>query len=142
MPPIKTVIYLDVLLLTNFALTLLFLLAAASSKSSALIRNYPLLLALNGTVAAVLERRMYAPSKLRGAAYTAILVGGAAALGYAARNVPGATAVGTWAVVGGAGLRKERAPRLRGGRKSNGPRGGQNAQKSRREAALPSCVDT
>ena len=27
-PPIKTVIYLDVLLLTNFALTLLFLLAA------------------------------------------------------------------------------------------------------------------
>ncbi len=28
MPPIKTVIYLDVLLLTNFALTLLFLLAA------------------------------------------------------------------------------------------------------------------
>lgn len=58
-----------------------------------------------GTAAAVLERRMYAPSKLRGAAYTAILVGGAAALGYAGRNVPGATAVGTWAVVGGAGLR-------------------------------------
>ena len=28
MPPIKTMIYLDVLLLTNFALTLLFLLAA------------------------------------------------------------------------------------------------------------------
>ena len=43
---------------------------------------------------------------------------------------------------GGAGLRKERAPRLRGRRKSNGRRGGQNAQKSRREAALPSCVDT
>lgn len=59
-----------------------------------------------GAAAAALERRMYAPSKLRGAAYTAILVGGAAALGYAARNVPGATAVGTWAVVGGAGLRK------------------------------------
>ncbi|MGX9295186.1 cobalamin biosynthesis protein [Tsukamurella paurometabola] len=58
-----------------------------------------------GTVAQALEARMYAPSKLRGAAYTAILVGGAAALGYAARNVPGATAVGTWAVVGGAGLR-------------------------------------
>ncbi|WP_172201675.1 ATP-binding protein [Niveibacterium sp. COAC-50] len=33
---------------------MLFLLAAASSKSSALIRNYPLLLGLNGTVAAVL----------------------------------------------------------------------------------------
>ncbi|MCX9157327.1 ATP-binding protein [Niveibacterium sp. 24ML] len=32
----------------------LFLLAAASSKSSVLIQNYPLLLALNGTVAAVL----------------------------------------------------------------------------------------
>lgn len=59
-----------------------------------------------GAAAAALERRMYAPSKLQGAAYTAILVGGAAALGYAARNVPGATAVGTWSVVGGAGLRK------------------------------------
>lgn len=59
-----------------------------------------------GTVAQALERRMYAPSKLRGAAYTAVLVGGAAALGLAARKVPGATAVGTWAVVGGAGLRK------------------------------------
>lgn len=58
-----------------------------------------------GTVAQALEARMYATSKLRGAAYTAILVGGATALGYTLRNVPGATAVGTWAVVGGAGLR-------------------------------------
>ncbi|NMD54952.1 MULTISPECIES: cobalamin biosynthesis protein [Tsukamurella] len=58
-----------------------------------------------GTVAQALETRMYAPSKLRGAAYTAILVGGAATLGFALRKVPGATAVGTWAVVGGAGLR-------------------------------------
>ena len=33
---------------------MLFLLAAASSKSSAMIRNYPMLLALNGTVAALL----------------------------------------------------------------------------------------
>ncbi|GIZ95758.1 cobalamin biosynthesis protein CobD [Tsukamurella sp. TY48] len=58
-----------------------------------------------GSVAAAVERGIYAPSKTRGAVYTAILVGGAAALGYALRNVPGATAVGTWVVVGGAGLR-------------------------------------
>lgn len=58
-----------------------------------------------GSAALWLEKRMYAPSKARGAAYTAILVGGATALGYALRNVPGATAIGTWAVVGGAGLR-------------------------------------
>ncbi|KXP13586.1 adenosylcobinamide-phosphate synthase [Tsukamurella pulmonis] len=59
-----------------------------------------------GTLAQALEARMYAPSRLRGVAYTSILVGGAVALGCAARNVPGATAIGTWAVVGGAGLRK------------------------------------
>ncbi|MET9327148.1 cobalamin biosynthesis protein [Tsukamurella sp. NPDC003166] len=58
-----------------------------------------------GSAALALEARMYAPSKLRGAAFTAILVGGAAALGFAARKIPGATAIGTWAVVGGAGLR-------------------------------------
>ncbi|WP_040768908.1 cobalamin biosynthesis protein [Tsukamurella sp. 1534] len=58
-----------------------------------------------GTVATALERRMYAPSKTRGAAYTLLLVSGAAAAGYALRKVPGATAIGTWAVVGGAGLR-------------------------------------
>ncbi|GAB3128064.1 cobalamin biosynthesis protein [Tsukamurella serpentis] len=59
-----------------------------------------------GTIAMRLEQRMYAPSKLRGAIYTAILVGGATALGCAARNIPGGTALGTWVVVGGAGLRR------------------------------------
>jgi adenosylcobinamide-phosphate synthase len=58
-----------------------------------------------GTVAAALERRLYADAKLNGALYTAILVGGAAGLGYLLRRVPGATALGTWAVLGGAGLR-------------------------------------
>ncbi|GAA4394686.1 cobalamin biosynthesis protein [Tsukamurella soli] len=58
-----------------------------------------------GTVAARLEEVLYADSRLAGAAYTAVLVGGAAGLGYGLRKVPGAITIGTWTVLGGAGLR-------------------------------------
>lgn len=71
-----------------------------------------------GTVAAALERRMYADSRVRGAGFTAILVGSAIGLGVALRRVPGATALGAWAVLGGAGLRgvgRDLAAQLRAG---------------------------
>ncbi|WTW94222.1 cobalamin biosynthesis protein [Streptomycetaceae bacterium NBC_01309] len=68
-----------------------------------------------GTVAGALERRMYADSRPRGAAYAAVCVGATAALGVAAdrltRRRPVArtavTAAATWAVLGGTTLRRE-----------------------------------
>ncbi|MEU6160694.1 cobalamin biosynthesis protein [Streptomyces sp. NPDC047130] len=68
-----------------------------------------------GTVAAALEERTHADSRARGAAYTALLVGGAAALGVtverAAARHPAAhlavTAAATWAVLGGRTLERE-----------------------------------
>ena len=65
-----------------------------------------------GSVAAALERRVYADGRLAGAGYTALLVGGAAGLGLLAetagrrRPVLGAALTGaaTWAVLGGASL--------------------------------------
>ncbi|MEU8138431.1 cobalamin biosynthesis protein [Streptodolium elevatio] len=68
-----------------------------------------------GTVAGALERRMYADSRPRGAAYAAACVGATAALGIAAdrltRRHPVAriavTAAATWAVLGGTTLRRE-----------------------------------
>jgi adenosylcobinamide-phosphate synthase len=63
-----------------------------------------------GTTAAVLERRLYADSRVRGAAHTALLVGGAVAVGVAAERLPTrttTTAVATWAVLGGRSLARE-----------------------------------
>jgi len=67
-----------------------------------------------GSVAATLERRLYADRRSRGVAYTAVLVGGAVALGVVAeRATPhlliraGLTAAATWAVLGGRSLQEE-----------------------------------
>lgn len=67
-----------------------------------------------GTVAAAVERRVYADSRTRGAAHTAALVGSAIALGVAAERAArqpaakvGVTAVATWAVLGGRSLERE-----------------------------------
>lgn len=66
-----------------------------------------------GTVAAGLESRSYADSRARGAAHTAVLVGGVVALGTGAERLssPWAratlTAAATWAVVGGRSLERE-----------------------------------
>ncbi len=62
-----------------------------------------------GRLAASLERLGYAPTRQRGVAYTATLVGGAAVAGLLLerrRPVLG-TALATWAVLGGASLERE-----------------------------------
>lgn len=68
-----------------------------------------------GTVAAGLERRIYADSRARGLVHTALLVGGAVALGLAAERATVrsrvartvATALATWSVLGGRSLERE-----------------------------------
>jgi len=68
-----------------------------------------------GIVATALERRTYADSRGRGAAYTAMLVGGAATLGIVAEHLTvhhpvartAATALATWVVLGGRSLERE-----------------------------------
>ena len=67
-----------------------------------------------GTLAAALEARLYADSRARGAVHTALLVGGAVALGAAAERLAsgpvaraGVTALATWAVLGGRSLARE-----------------------------------
>jgi adenosylcobinamide-phosphate synthase len=70
-----------------------------------------------GATAAVLERRLYADNRVRGTAYTAMLVGGAVGLGSvvelmgARRPLLSAvvTAAATWAVLGGRTLEREAA---------------------------------
>ncbi|GAA4553881.1 cobalamin biosynthesis protein [Amycolatopsis samaneae] len=76
-------------------------------------RGHPV--ALFGTAAAALERRLWADSKPRGAGYAALCVGAATGLGVAAqaatRRRPFArfalTAAATWIVLGGRGLAAE-----------------------------------
>ncbi|MBZ5736550.1 cobalamin biosynthesis protein [Nocardioides mangrovi] len=71
-------------------------------------RGHPV--ALFGSTAAAVERRLYADSRARGVAHTTLLVGGAVALGAVAeRRLPPvlATAVATWAVLGGRSLERE-----------------------------------
>ncbi|GAA1241223.1 cobalamin biosynthesis protein [Prauserella halophila] len=76
-------------------------------------RGHPV--ALFGTAAAALERRMWADSRVRGAVYAGVCAGGAAAAGAivsaATRRRPlarfAATAATTWAVLGGTGLARE-----------------------------------
>jgi adenosylcobinamide-phosphate synthase len=71
--------------------------------------------AVFGTAAARLERRLWADSKPRGAAYAALCAGAAIGLGVALQTATrrrpfarfGATAVCTWAVLGGRGLAAE-----------------------------------
>ena len=68
-----------------------------------------------GQLAAALEHRTYDDSRPRGVAFTALLVGGATAIGLAAeratRDHPvahtAATAAATWTVLGGASLARE-----------------------------------
>lgn len=67
-----------------------------------------------GTVAMALERRTYAPDKVRGAAHEALLVGPVVALGVVAGRVrcPWTTpiaALATWTVLGGRSLSREGA---------------------------------
>ena len=67
-----------------------------------------------GRVAAGLERRLYADSRAAGAAYTAVLVGGAVGAGVIGRPRSRAgrvllTAAATWAVLGGTSLVREGA---------------------------------
>ncbi|WP_151774090.1 cobalamin biosynthesis protein [Streptomyces abyssomicinicus] len=70
-----------------------------------------------GTVAATLERRLHADSRARGVAHTLLLVGGTAALGTVAERAAArhpaahlaATALATWAVLGGRSLEREAA---------------------------------
>jgi adenosylcobinamide-phosphate synthase len=67
-----------------------------------------------GGVAGALERRLWAPSRARGTAYAALLVGGAALLGVAAERAAGharartlVLAAATWTVLGGRSLWRE-----------------------------------
>lgn len=76
-------------------------------------RGHPV--ALFGTVAAGLERRLYGDSRARGVVHAGVLVGGCALLGVAVewslRDRPllhaGATALATWTVLGGRSLERE-----------------------------------
>ncbi|WP_310961178.1 cobalamin biosynthesis protein [Nocardioides terrisoli] len=67
-----------------------------------------------GTTAAAVERRLYADSRARGLVHTAVLAGGAVALGAGAQRLAGhpaarvlVTAVATWVVLGGRSLEGE-----------------------------------
>lgn len=63
-----------------------------------------------GTTALAVERCLYADSRARGVAHTAVLVGGTVVLGVAAERKAArllATAVATWAVLGGRSLERE-----------------------------------
>ena len=70
-----------------------------------------------GTAANALEARLYADTRAHGAAHTAILAGGIAALGVAAERAAGSTpwaraavtAAATWLVLGGRSLEREAA---------------------------------
>lgn len=69
--------------------------------------------ALFGRAAARLEKSLYGDTRWQGAAHVGICVGGATALGLAARGTPAVrtalTAVATWAVLGGTTLAREGA---------------------------------
>ena len=62
-----------------------------------------------GTLAAALERRIYAPTRARGVAFTATLVGGTVVTGamLQRRSPLLATALATWVVLGGSSLERE-----------------------------------
>ena len=68
-----------------------------------------------GTMATALEKRLYADSRSRGVAHTALLVGAAAALGIALEGATArhplartaVTALATWTVLGGRSLERE-----------------------------------
>ncbi|WP_345024204.1 cobalamin biosynthesis protein [Actinomadura keratinilytica] len=75
-------------------------------------RGHPV--AAFGRAASALERRVYADSRARGVLFSAVLVGGAAAIGVAAEKAArgraaraAATAAATWAVLGGTSLGRE-----------------------------------
>src|SRR5258708_2040127 len=72
-------------------------------------RGHPV--ALFGSAAARLERRIWADSRARGAVYTVLCAGAVTALGAVVPRRPvtrfAATAVATWVVLGGRGLAEE-----------------------------------
>ncbi|GLZ13511.1 cobalamin biosynthesis protein CobD [Actinomadura sp. NBRC 104425] len=75
-------------------------------------RGHPV--AAFGRAASALERRVYADSRARGVLFSAVLVGGAAAIGVAAEKAArgraaraAVTAAATWAVLGGTSLGRE-----------------------------------
>lgn len=76
-------------------------------------RGHPV--ALFGTVAGRLERRLYGDSRARGLVHNVVLVGGCTALGLAAERLTrerplwhaGATSLATWTVLGGRSLERE-----------------------------------
>jgi adenosylcobinamide-phosphate synthase len=73
-------------------------------------RGHPV--AAFGTLALALERRLYGPSRARGALFCGLLVGGAALAGHVLSRLLGrraALAVVTWAALGGRSLRREAA---------------------------------
>ncbi|MBW3639675.1 MAG: cobalamin biosynthesis protein [Actinobacteria bacterium] len=77
-------------------------------------RGHPV--AAFGRVAGAAERLLYADARLPGAAYAAVLVGGATGLGVVAGRTPDRTAyrvlltaLATWSMVGGTTLRREAA---------------------------------
>ncbi|GIJ27562.1 cobalamin biosynthesis protein CobD [Micromonospora qiuiae] len=100
--------------------------AGAAANAAGLVAGYALDAVLGdprrghpvagfGRAAAALERRLYRPDRLSGAAFTVLAVGGPVLVGAAAafgtRRRPVARAVlvaaGTWAVLGGRSLRRE-----------------------------------
>lgn len=62
-----------------------------------------------GRLAATLERRLYDDRRTPGVLHVAVLVGGAATLGWYAGRGPLVTAAATWAVLGGRSLDREAA---------------------------------
>ena len=68
-------------------------------------RGHPV--AIFGTAAGVLERRMYADRRSRGVAFAGACVGATVAIGAALPRGTLTTAVATWAVLGGRSLRRE-----------------------------------
>lgn len=70
-------------------------------------RGHPV--AAFGTAAGALERRWYADSRVRGAAFTAACVGAAVTLGAALPGGTIVTAAATWGVLGSRSLRREAA---------------------------------
>jgi adenosylcobinamide-phosphate synthase len=68
-------------------------------------RGHPV--AIFGAAAGAVERRWYADSRMRGAAFMAACVGTAVALGAALPGTTPVTAVATWSVLGSRSLRRE-----------------------------------
>lgn len=99
-----------------------------------------------GALASALEHRWYADSRAAGAAFEAVLVGGAAAVGIVAERVPLparirmlVVAAATWAVLGGRSLARE--ANATAARLAEGDLPGARAQVSRLVSRDPESLD-